>query len=266
MGDGRTRAEEDKVCRDGGKGQAQRTLESAEEGAKKEKEAAPTSAAVKPRAEIRGQAIQILVQETPTLEIQIQIVTQIVTAMPLTTRTLEKMKDFDKTTATVATKDDKLRTTTRNLRIREDTAKYLLNLDVNSSFYDPKSRSMRDDPLKHLKEEEKGAFRGDNFVRHAGDAKQLTELMIFAWDSYKHGEKIHDTAQPTQALKMWQVFKQRSKDLKAEQQSELLEKYGGKEHMDAPRELIFSQNDNYVEYSRDGHPEGKGARLCQIKV
>jgi len=164
----------------------------------------------------------------------------------------EKMKDFDKTTATVATKDDKLRTTTRNLRIREDTAKYLLNLDVNSAFYDPKSRSMRDDPLKHLKDEEKGSFRGDNFVRNAGDAKSLTELMIFAWDSYKHGEKIHDTAQPTQALKMWQVFKQRSKDLKSEQQKELVEKYGGEEHLNAPKELLFAQNDNYVEYSRDG--------------
>jgi hypothetical protein len=35
----------------------------------------------------------------------------------------------------------------RNLRIREDTAKYLLNLDVNSAYYDPKTRSMREDPL-----------------------------------------------------------------------------------------------------------------------
>ena len=37
----------------------------------------------------------------------------------------------------------------RNLRIREDTAKYLLNLDVNSAHYDPKTRSMRADPLPH---------------------------------------------------------------------------------------------------------------------
>merc|ERR1719298_124602 len=79
----------------------------------------------------------------------------------------EKMKDFDKNTNAVATKDDKLRTTTRNLRIREDTAKYLLNLDVNSAFYDPKSRSMRQNPLAHLKEDEQGNFRGDNYVRNA---------------------------------------------------------------------------------------------------
>ena len=36
-----------------------------------------------------------------------------------------------------------MKTTVRNLRIREDTAKYLLNLDVKSAHYDPKSRSMR---------------------------------------------------------------------------------------------------------------------------
>lgn len=28
----------------------------------------------------------------------------------------------------------------RNLRIREDTAKYLFNLDVDSAYYDPKAR------------------------------------------------------------------------------------------------------------------------------
>jgi len=33
---------------------------------------------------------------------------------------------------------------------------------------------------------------------------------------------------------------------------ELLEKYGGEEHMEAPRELLLSQNENYVEYTRDG--------------
>jgi len=33
-----------------------------------------------------------------------------------------------------------------NLRIREDTAKYLRNLDPNSAPYDPKSRSMKENP------------------------------------------------------------------------------------------------------------------------
>lgn len=43
----------------------------------------------------------------------------------------------------------------RNLRIREDTAKYLLNLDVNSPYYDPKTHSMREDPLPDADPNEK---------------------------------------------------------------------------------------------------------------
>jgi len=35
-------------------------------------------------------------------------------------------------------------TSTRQLRLREDTAKYLLNLDLDSAKYDPKTRSMLD--------------------------------------------------------------------------------------------------------------------------
>lgn len=42
--------------------------------------------------------------------------------------------------------DSKQRITVRNLRIREDTAKYLRNLDPNSAYYDPKTRSMRENP------------------------------------------------------------------------------------------------------------------------
>jgi len=39
------------------------------------------------------------------------------------------------------------RYTVRNLRIREDTAKYLRNLDISSAYYDPKTRSMRKKPI-----------------------------------------------------------------------------------------------------------------------
>ena len=45
--------------------------------------------------------------------------------------------------------DTKRRFTVRNLRIREDTAKYLRNLDPNSAYYDPKTRTMRANPYAH---------------------------------------------------------------------------------------------------------------------
>ena len=41
---------------------------------------------------------------------------------------------------------DAIKAPTHNLRIREDTAKYLRNLNPNSAPYDPKSRSMKENP------------------------------------------------------------------------------------------------------------------------
>jgi pre-mRNA-processing factor SLU7 len=52
--------------------------------------------------------------------------------------------------------DTKTRITVRNLRIREDTAKYLINLDPESAYYDPKTRSMRDAPVKNVPAEDVG--------------------------------------------------------------------------------------------------------------
>jgi hypothetical protein len=40
------------------------------------------------------------------------------------------------------TLDAKTRITVRNLRMREDTANYLINLDPESAYYDPKTRSI----------------------------------------------------------------------------------------------------------------------------
>lgn len=50
--------------------------------------------------------------------------------------------------------DTKTRITVRNLRIREDTAKYLRNLDPDSAYYDPKTRSMREAPDTSIPPEE----------------------------------------------------------------------------------------------------------------
>lgn len=43
--------------------------------------------------------------------------------------------------------DTDRRVTVRNLRIREDRAKYLYNLNPDSAHYDPKTRSMREAPV-----------------------------------------------------------------------------------------------------------------------
>lgn len=92
----------------------------------------------------------------------------------------------------------------RNLRIREDTAKYLLNLDPSSAHYDPKSRSMREDPQPH---KAKKAFAGDNFVRKSGDYHAWEAERLHQLAAYDHGATLHMQAAPSQAEILHQNFK-----------------------------------------------------------
>jgi len=94
--------------------------------------------------------------------------------------------------------DTKSRTTVRNLRIREDTAKYLRNLDVNSAYYDPKTRSMRENPHKDVNPDDLD-FAGDNFVRYSGETKKVASMQLFVWQAHEKGTDIHLQADPTQA-------------------------------------------------------------------
>ncbi|EPT26147.1 SLU7 splicing factor, putative [Toxoplasma gondii ME49] len=175
-----------------------------------------------------------------------------------------KQHDFDQTSAPVACSDDRFRINTKNLRIREDTAKYLLNLDINSAFYDPKSRSMRGNPFEHLKEEEQALFKGDNCARKTGDVLKAQQLQLFAWEAYKHGAQVHFNAQPTQLEKLYQEHVDRKKELEEEKKNALLNKYGGKEHLNADPRMLLAQTEVYVEYSRDGNI-AKGRNRVLIK-
>ncbi len=64
---------------------------------------------------------------------------------PCSTR-LESDEELRDKGESIQKMDAKSRVTVRNLRIREDTAKYLRNLNPHSAHYDPKTRSMRDNP------------------------------------------------------------------------------------------------------------------------
>mmetsp|Transcript_35667 Transcript_35667/g.78383 ORF Transcript_35667/g.78383 Transcript_35667/m.78383 type:complete len:606 (+) Transcript_35667:424-2241(+) len=140
----------------------------------------------------------------------------------------------------------------RNLRIREDTAKYLLNLDVNSAYYDPKTRSMRENPLPGTVPGQ-DMYVGDNFVRASGDAAKLAALQLYEFEAYDKGQNLHLNADPTTIEMMNRIYREKKESLKTNKANTILEKYGGKEHMEAPpKELLFAQTEDYVEYDRSG--------------
>jgi pre-mRNA-processing factor SLU7 len=88
--------------------------------------------------------------------------------------------------------DSKQRITVRNLRIREDTAKYLINLDLTSAHYDPKTRSMREDPLTgSAAAKVQTNFHGDNVIRYSGSTDTIAKSQLFAWDAYEKGVDLH---------------------------------------------------------------------------
>lgn len=149
--------------------------------------------------------------------------------------------------------ESKQRISVRNLRMREDTAKYLLNLDPESAYYDPKSRSMRDNPLAH-KQDTNVPYVGDNMVRYSGQADKFNRAQVFAWEAGEKGVEIHTQADPTKLEMLHQEFKTRYEEAAKNIKSSVLEKYGGEEHLDSiPKELIHAQTENYVEYNRYGN-------------
>jgi pre-mRNA-processing factor SLU7 len=166
--------------------------------------------------------------------------------------------------------DAKTRITVRNLRIREDTAKYLINLDPSSAYYDPKTRSMREAPDNDIPPEDvrtplpllilnclhisiQAKFAGENFFRSTGEAPAVQQLQLFAWQAAARGNDVHLNANPTQGEKLHQEFKQKREELKESSKESILAKYGGEQYLQtAPKELLQGQTENYVEYSRTG--------------
>ncbi|KAK9931135.1 hypothetical protein M0R45_018430 [Rubus argutus] len=163
-----------------------------------------------------------------------------------------KQMDFAKVEKRVRTTGGGSTGTVRNLRIREDTAKYLLNLDVNSAYYDPKTRSMREDPLPDADPNEK-FYGGDNRYRVSGQALEFKQLNIHAWEAFENGQDVHMQAAPSQAELLFKNYKVIKEKLKSKMKDAIIEKYGNAATVEElPKELIFGQTEKEVEYDRSG--------------
>jgi pre-mRNA-processing factor SLU7 len=160
--------------------------------------------------------------------------------------------DFAKVEKRVRTTGGGSTGTVRNLRIREDTAKYLLNLDVNSAHYDPKTRSMREDPLPDTDPNEK-FYGGDNQFRSSGQAQEFKQLNIHAWEAFEKGQDIHLQAAPSQAELLYKEFQVKKEKLKSQTKEDIVDKYGNAASEDKPpMELLMGQTEMVVEYDRAG--------------
>ncbi|KAM0473232.1 hypothetical protein ACHAPX_008284 [Trichoderma viride] len=157
-------------------------------------------------------------------------------------------------------------TATRQLRIREDTAKYLLNLDLESAKYDPKTRALVNSGATADKAAD--LFAEEGFMRSSGDAGEFEKAQRYAWEAQ---EKSGDTTQHLQANPTAGAFYRKkqadeAEEKRIERERELLEKYGGDAHKAMPaalRNMAMSESETFVEYDEAGLI--KGAPLRGVK-
>jgi pre-mRNA-processing factor SLU7 len=157
--------------------------------------------------------------------------------------------------------------TVRNLRIREDTAKYLRNLDLQSAHYDPKTRSMRENPTPDdhpsdafVRGGEGGGkssalqkFAGDNVNRGTGEAVGFERLAGHASAAFDKGQEIHPQAGPSAAELLYKQFREKKSKLAEQTRSSILDTYGDASvKQPAPEGLLLGQTEAYSEYDRAG--------------
>lgn len=126
------------------------------------------------------------------------------------------------------------------MRQREDTAKYLRNLDPKSAVYDGKSRIMKDNPNPDFPEDQQ-MFKGDNFIKFTGDALSLMQQEAFMVkanqtmkdkvpnrdDDAQGGNELNTIAMPSQIEILRKAHDVRKKEMQDTTLKKLIEKYGG---------------------------------------
>merc|ERR1712072_1541724 len=138
----------------------------------------------------------------------------------------DEQLNFDKLEKRVNTVAGGSTGTVRNLRIREDTAKYLLNLDLESAYYDPKSRSMREDPTPGKPFHEK-CYAGDNLIKSSGDELQeFKKLQLHLLEASKKGFAYIADAAPSQAEALFHKYKARKNKFQTDKMAALRLRYG----------------------------------------
>lgn len=162
-------------------------------------------------------------------------------------------------------------TATRQLRIREDTAKYLLNLDLESAKYDPKTRTMVDAGATHDKASQLYAEEG--FLRASGDAAEFEKATRYAWEAQ---EQSGDTSQHLQANPTAGEFyrkkeKEDAERKRAEKLKALQDKYGGDSDANtmpaALRDVAaaITESEAFVEYDEAGLIKGAPRVVARSK-
>jgi pre-mRNA-processing factor SLU7 len=158
-------------------------------------------------------------------------------------------------------------TATRQLRLREDTAKYLLNLDLESAKYDPKTRTMVDAGAAADKAAQ--LFAEEGFQRASGDASEFEKAQKYAWEKQERSgdTSLHLQANPTAGEFLRKKEREEAEKKRAAHLQALQDKYGvGESAMpSALRDILVTESEQFVEYDEAGLIKGAPTIIARSK-
>ena len=151
-------------------------------------------------------------------------------------------------------------TSTRQLRLREDTAKYLLDLNPDSAKYDPKTRSM-DTTSQALTNNASDDVASEGFVRPSADQEAFERAQKYAWETQESSsisaeQRIHLQANPTAGAILMKKHDDEVATKKAEREAYLLSKYGESNTVKSKPIPSIAASERYTEYDESGVPKG----------
>lgn len=158
-------------------------------------------------------------------------------------------------------------TTKQSIRIREDTAKYLLNLDSDSAKYNPKKRALVDPGA--IADKSAQLFAEESFLRASGEAAEFEKAQRYAWEAQeKSGDtSLHLQANPT-AGEVLRKKESEEREAKRRKRAEMLASQYG-EQPEVPEALkgvaAITESETFVEYDEAGLIKGAPRKAAKSK-
>jgi pre-mRNA-processing factor SLU7 len=164
-------------------------------------------------------------------------------------------------------------TSTRQLRLREDTAGFLLDLTGSTESYNPKTRTL-DTGTKQITDTNGSDLASEGFMRPAQgkDAEAFQRAQRYAWETQEDPDlpselKVHLQANPTAGALLMKKHEEEVAAKKASQKAYLLDKYGNSASLTTQNKpaATITASESYVEYDDSGAIKGQPVTIPKSK-
>jgi pre-mRNA-processing factor SLU7 len=157
------------------------------------------------------------------------------------------------------------KTVKQSMRIREDTAKYLLNLDSDSAKYNPKKRALVDGGA--IGDKSAQLFAEESFLRASGEAAEFEKAQRYAWEAQERtgDTSMHLQANPT-AGELLRKRESEEREAKRRKRAELLaSQYGEQPVVPEALKAAITESETFVEYDEAGLIKGAPRKAAKSK-